>query len=117
MGFNPAAIMAEMAIGGAVGQNMVSMLNTAMPGANQQVQPTATTPPPIPISSYNVAVNGQATGPFDIYTLQQMAQQGQFGKNSLVWKAGMPQWVKAETVEELNALFENIMPPIPPDNE
>jgi membrane protease subunit (stomatin/prohibitin family) len=116
MGFNPAAIMAEMAVGGAIGQNIAGTMNNMMSGMNQSVQ-VGTVPPPIPTSAYNVAVNGQATGPFDIYTLQQMAQQGQFGKNSLVWKAGMSQWVKAETVDELNAMFGNIMPPIPTDSE
>jgi hypothetical protein len=90
-------------------------MNNMMSGMNQSVQ-VGTVPPPIPTSAYNVAVNGQATGPFDIYTLQQMAKQGQFLKNSLVWKVGMSEWAKAENVDELKDLFGNVMPPIPSDD-
>lgn len=113
-GFNPAAMMASVALGGAVGQNMANTMNGILSGANQQK--SATTPPPVPITAYNVAVNGQATGPFDLATLSQMAAVGQFTKDSLVWKAGMSDWVKAETVEELKNILNNVMPPIPPTN-
>lgn len=72
------------------------------------------TPPPIPVVCYNVAVNGQPTGPFDLDTLANMVNSGQLCPSSLVWKKGMAQWEKAETVEELKSLFEYAMPPIPP---
>ena len=72
------------------------------------------TPPPIPVVCYNVAVNGQPTGPFDLDTLANMANSGQLCPSSLVWKKGMAQWEKAETVEELKSLFEDAMPQIPP---
>lgn len=72
------------------------------------------TPPPIPVVCYNVAVNGQPTCPFDLDTLANMANSGQLCPSSLVWKKGMAQWEKAETVEELKSLFEDAMPPIPP---
>lgn len=86
-------------------------------GVNQPIQQQGATPPPVPTAMYNVAVNGQATGPYDINTLQQMAMSGQFTANSLVWKAGMPQWAKADTVEELQDVFANVMPPIPTSEE
>lgn len=112
MEFNPAAMMASMAVGGVVGQNIAGSMNNIMSGMNQSVQNNMT-PPPVPTVTYNVAVNGQATGPFDLVTLQQMAIAGQFSGNSLVWKAGMPAWVAAETVDELKEVLANIMPPIP----
>ena len=112
MGFNPAAMMASMAVGGVVGQNIAGSMNNIMSGMNQPVQNNMT-PPPVPTVTYNVAVNGQATGPFDLATLQQMAIAGQFTGSSLVWKAGMPAWVAAETVDELKAVLTNVMPPIP----
>lgn len=111
-GFNPAAMMAGMALGGAVGQNMAGMMNNMMSGMNQQTTPGAV-PPPVPVTAYHVAVNGQPTGPFDIATLTQMAIAGQLTKSSLVWKAGMSEWAKAETVEELKEVLTNVMPPIP----
>lgn len=112
MGFNPAAMMASMAVGGVVGQNIAGAMGTAMSGINQPIQ-NGITPPPIPVVAYHIAVNGQAAGPFDIATLTQMANTGQLTADSLVWKNGMAQWAKAGTVDELKGLF-TAMPPIPP---
>ena len=112
-GFNPAAMMAGMAVGGAVGQNIAGTMNGMMSGAAMQNMPGAV-PPPIPVVAYHIAVNGQATGPFNLATLTQMATAGTFSKDSLVWKQGMAEWVKAETVQELQTAFLSNMPPIPP---
>jgi len=114
-GFNMAAMMASMAVGGAVGQNIAGAMNNMMGRINQQTA-TGAVPPPIPTVAFHVAVNGQATGPFDISVLAQMATSGQLTAESLVWKSGMAQWAKAGTVDELKNLF-SIMPPIPPTNE
>ena len=110
-GFNMAAMMASMAVGGAVGQNIAGAMNNMMGGINQQTVP-GTVPPPIPTVAYHVAINGQAAGPFDISVLAQMATSGQLTADSLVWKNGMAQWVKAGTVDELQGIFITI-PPIP----
>ena len=110
-GMNPAAMMTGMAMGGAIGQNMTNMMGNMMGGL--QNGGSAMTPPPITPSVYNVAVNGQSTGPFDIQTLSQMASSGSLTKDSLVWKTGMQNWVAAGTVQELNTVF-NSVPPIPP---
>ena len=110
-GFNMAAMMASMAVGGAVGQNIAGAMNNMMGGINQQTA-TGAVPPPIPTVSFHVAVNGQATGPFDVSVLAQMATAGQLTAESLVWKSGMAQWAKAGTVDELKNLFST-MPPIP----
>lgn len=112
-GFNMTAMMASMAVGGAVGQNIAGAMNNMMGGINQQTTP-GDVPPPIPTVAYHVAVNGQATGPFDISVLAQMIVAGQLTADSLVWKNGMVQWAKAGTVDELKNLFSNVMPPIPP---
>lgn len=111
-GFNMAAMMASMAVGGAAGQNIAGTMNNMMGGINQQTTPGAV-PPPIPTVAYHVAVNGQAIGPFDISVLAQMAAVGQLTADSLVWKNGMAQWAKAGTVDELKNLLANGMPPIP----
>ncbi len=111
MGFNPAAMMASIAVGGVVGQNIAGAMGTAMSGMNQPVQ-NFVTPPPIPTVTYHLAVNGQATGPYYLNVLQQMATAGQFNADSLVWKNGMAEWVKAGDVDELKSMFV-VMPPIP----
>lgn len=112
-GFNMATVMASMALGGAVGQNIAGAMDKMMGGMGQAMQPDMTAPP-IPAVTYYVAVNGQATGPFDIPSLTQMAVNGQLTSDSLVWKNGMAQWMKAGIVDELKGLFTNVMPPIPP---
>lgn len=113
VGFNPAAMMAGMAVGGAVGQNISGTMNGMMSGATMPNAPSAV-PPPIPTVAYHIAVNGQAMGPFNLATLTQMAAAGTFTKDSLVWKQGMAEWVKANAVEELKGLLSNVMPPVPP---
>ena len=115
-GFNMAAMMASMAVGGAVGQNIAGAMNNMMGGINQQAV-LGSVPPPIPTAAYHVAVNGQAAGPYDIPVLIQMATAGQLTVDSLVWKNGMAQWAKAGTVDELKGLFTNAMPPIPPTKD
>ena len=110
-GFNPAAMMAGMAVGGAVGQNMAGMMNSMMGGINQQ--PThGSVPPPVSSAAYHVAVNGQATGPYDLAALKQMADAGQFTPDSLVWQSGMVSWEKAGAIDSLKVMF-NVTPPIP----
>ena len=110
MGFNPAAMMASMAVGGVVGQNIAGVMGNAMSGMNQAGQP-GMTPPPIPVVAYHVAVNGQATGPYNLQVLQQMIMTGQVTADSLVWKTGMANWVKAGETDDLKGLFA---PPVPP---
>lgn len=111
MGFNMAAMMANMAIGGVVGKNIGDTMATAMNGMNSTA--SGAVPPPIPTVAYHVAVNGQAAGPFETSVLAQMASAGQLTADSLVWKSGMAQWAKAGAVDELKHLFENTIPPIP----
>lgn len=110
MGFNPAAMMASMAVGGVVGQNIAGVMGNAMSGMNQAGQP-GMTPPPIPVVAYHVAVNGQATGPYNLQVLQQMIMSGQVTADSLVWKTGMANWVKAGETDDLKGMFA---PPVPP---
>ncbi len=110
-GFNMAAMMASMAVGGAVGQNIAGAMNNMMGGITQPTQ-AGVTPPPVPVVAYHVAVNGQAAGPYDVATLAQMANAGQLTADSLVWKNGMEQWSKAGTVDDLKSLFFT-MPTIP----
>ncbi len=112
MGFNPAAMMASMAVGGVVGQNIAGAMGNAMSGMHQATP--GAVPPPIPVTLYHVAVNGQATGPYDINTLAGMIASGQLTASTLVWKSGMAAWSRADTMDDLRGLFGAGMPPVPP---
>jgi len=95
--------------------NMNMMQNTAANSGMNQIlagQMQQQTPPPINNISYNVAINGQAAGPYDLETLRSMKANGQFTADSLVWKSGMADWAKAGTMADLKSLFEQA-PPIP----
>ena len=120
-GFDPAAMMAGLAIGGAVGQNIAGTMNGMMGGlqGSPAMQPAqAQTPPPIPNQEYYVASGSTPSGPFTLAVLSQMAATGSFSPNSLVWKQGMPEWRRAGDIAELSSAFGAgptmpSMPPIP----
>ena len=106
-GMNPAGMMTGIMMGGAMGSQMAGMMN----GMGQQMQNAMNTPPPMPNSAYYIAVNGQQSGPFNTAQLQQMAQNGEITRQTLVWKNGMPQWAEAGNVPELSSLFAAQTPP------
>ena len=110
-GWNPAGMAAGMAVGGAIGQNMAGMIGRMMSGMQQAA------PPPAPGSTlvYHVVVDGQAHGPFSEAALMTMAAEGHLSQGSLVWKPGMPDWVQACRVPELQKLFPPVPPPTPPE--
>ena len=112
-GMNPAGMMTGMMMGGAMGNQMAGMMNQMGNTMNPQATPNNQTPPPPPVMQYLLSVNGQQTGPFNMQQLQQMVMSGQLVNNTYVWKQGMPNWVEAGKVIELQSLF-NAMPPPPP---
>lgn len=111
-GFNMAAMMASVAVGGAVGQNIAGSMNNMMSGINQPIQ-SGVTPPPLNNAVYYIAVNGQAMGPFDMNTLSKMVVNKTLTEDSLIWKQGMDTWKKASLIDEICILFNNDIPPIP----
>ena len=105
VGFNPAAMMASMAVGGVVAKNLSATMNGAM-SANGGIA----TPPPIPKTTYHVAVNGQANGPYELSAICDMIAKGSVGKETLLWKTGAPSWEKASSLEELKPYFPPDIP-------
>ena len=63
------------------------------------------TPPPVPKEGYHIVINGKKKGPFSSEKLAEKKQTGELDKDTLVWKAGMEDWVRAEEVDELQPLF------------
>lgn len=101
-GLNPVGLMTGMAIGGAMGSQMGGMMNNIN-----------NTPPPPPVLTYHVALNGKQLGQFTIDQLKQSAQNGQFTQQHHVWKEGMAGWELASNVPELANLFASVPPPPP----
>jgi membrane protease subunit (stomatin/prohibitin family) len=116
-GMNPAGMMTGMMMGGAMGNQMAGMMNqmgNTMNPQNPQTPPNNQMPPPPPVTQYLLSVNGQQAGPFNMQQLQQMVMNGQLVNNTYVWKQGMPNWVEAGQVMELQSLFNSMPPPPPP---
>lgn len=109
-GMNPAGMMTGMAMGGVLGQQMGGMMNQM----GQNVQMGMQQPPAMPQSMYFVNINNQQAGPFSVQQLMQMAASGQITAQNYVWKQGMPQWVHAGQVTELQSIFAPAMPQMPP---
>lgn len=109
-GMNPAGMMTGMMMGGAMGNQMAGMMNQMGQNMNQ----AQNAPPPPPQTMYNVSINGQSSGPYNMQQMQQMAQNGQLTQNMHVWKQGMAGWDLAGNVQEVAALFGAPPPPPPP---
>ena len=102
-------------MGMGMGFAMANQMGQAMaPGALGQAGPA--TPPPLPqqAAAFFAAINNQQAGPFDMTALQQKAQAGEITRETLVWKQGMANWTPAGDVAELQPLFANVPPPLPP---
>lgn len=112
-----AGIAAGMAIGGSVGRNIAGAMDNMMGNAPAGISGSPV-PPPIPRQDrFHVAINGAATGPFDLITLSSMVASKSLTPESLVWQESMTTWMPAKTVPAIAALFNNgpTPPPIPVD--
>lgn len=110
IGFNPAAMMAGMAMGGVVGKTMADNLESIMTDVSTPIK--SVTPPPITEASFFVVIEGKANGPFTKSVLNQMLSSNQITEDTYVWKQGVKEWQKAKDIQELQFLFD-VMPPIP----
>ena len=69
-------------------------------------------PPPLPNAQYFLAINGQQQGPYDLNAVTAFIQNHNIAKDTLVWKSGMPNWDKMESLPEF-AHFFLCPPPLP----
>jgi membrane protease subunit (stomatin/prohibitin family) len=108
---NPSGL-AGTGVGIGMGVGLGQQVAQAM-GQSMQ-SPGMTAPPPLPqAASYFVGLDGKQAGPFDLPTLQTMANSGQLKRETLVWRQGMASWSKAGDVGELGSLFASAPPPLP----
>ncbi len=102
-----------LAMAGQMAGQMMNPQAGQFHGGQQPPQQAAPTPPPMPQqTTYHVAVGGVQQGPFPVSQIQQMIQQGQLTRDTLVWTAGMPAWAAANSVQELSQLFGAVPPPL-----
>lgn len=122
---NPGGGLGEgigLGMGLAVGQRMAASFapgGVAPVGvasqAGTQASPTGAVPPPLPAQGqWYVGVGGQQQGPYDLAGLAAQVSGGTLTPATLVWRAGMAQWIQAQQVPELAQVFANTPPPLPP---
>lgn len=89
-----------------LGNQIGSVMNTS--------PTTAPTPPSIPQATmYHLVLNGAQAGPYDTNTIIDSVRNGKISADTLIWKQGMPNWLKISQLPEFSSLF-NCPPPIPP---
>jgi len=99
-------------LGMGMGFAMASQFSQQMSGGG-----AAQTPPPMPSQAqYYVGIDGNRSGPFDLAGLQTQIRNGRVTRDALVWKTGMADWVKAGAVAELQDMFAQEPPPLPPNS-
>jgi hypothetical protein len=72
------------------------------------------TPPPVPNQQmFHVILDGVQQGPIPISQIQQLIQSLKITPQTMVWSPGMPSWVAANSITELQLFFGAIPPPPP----
>jgi membrane protease subunit (stomatin/prohibitin family) len=100
-------------LGVGLGQRAAAAMSSAAPPPAAQAPPAG--PPPLPTATaWYIAVSGQQVGPLDAGGLQTNVASGQLTAATLVWKAGMGEWLPASAVPEIVQLLPQLPPPLPP---
>ena len=103
-----------MAMGAGLGAG-VGVGSTIGNMAGQMINTNPNTP--TTISNYFVFVNGQQLPNQTPQTIANMLQQGTINADTLVWKAGMANWLPISQVPELASLQnQQTPPPVPSQN-
>ena len=97
-------------MGMAVAAGVPSMVGRGT-GPMAEVTPSLQPPPPPP--SWHIVENGMTAGPFSAPQLVEAVASGRIVPETLVWVAGMPDWVPALEASQLAGLFSVEPPPVP----
>jgi membrane protease subunit (stomatin/prohibitin family) len=108
---NPGGGGAAEGMGLGVGMAMANQMARGMGGG---MAPGMGGPPPLPVSAWHVAVNGESQGPFSDQQVMQGIQAGQITRAMNVWSAALGNWTPAGQVPQLAGYFAPAVPPPPP---
>ncbi len=107
-------------IGMGMGFAMANQMGQMMGGAGgersaPQAMAAGGTPPALPgESAWFFARDGKQEGPVGFADMEQGVRLNQISRDTLVWRDGMAQWIKAGDVQELQGVLSKSPPPLPP---
>lgn len=78
-------------------------------GNNLNTNPS---PPPIQ-TQYFFVIDGKRSQPFHLDDISSLISKNLINQDTLTWKQGLSDWVKANAIAELINLFNELPPPIP----
>src|SRR5262249_5605976 len=105
---NPAGGLARAGVGLGMGMAMAGPPRGA---STARAPPAAGAPRPPPGAAWHLVGGGAAVGPLAPEALRHAVAEGRLRRDTLVWSAGMPDWVPAGEVPALAVLLGP--PPIP----
>ena len=106
--------MVGMGAGLGVGMGVGSSMSNI---ASQMINTNPVAPPPLPQEAqYHIYLNGQQLSGMTLQNITLFIRNGMMNSSTLVWKAGLPQWVCASQIPEIATLFNQQAPPLPPQN-
>ena len=109
--FNSIEKMMEFGMSMSVAQQMMQTMNHAMSQMQAPQFKTLNMPVPAP-KQYYALVNDIPQGPFTESELTNHIVAARVQKTTMVWMQGMPSWMPAEQVMDVNKLFGLVPPPI-----
>ena len=97
----------EFGLGMSMAQQMTEMMNQTMqsmqtPESSRPVQPKAV--------EWYIAVAGKASGPYTENEVKSLLLEKKINNETLVWRAGMPEWAKAENTPQILKLLIQLPP-------
>ncbi|MFN3936256.1 MAG: SPFH domain-containing protein [Gemmobacter sp.] len=109
-----AAATPNSGLGAGIGAGMGMVMGQQIAAGGAGPWGQAAPPPPPPAEAlWHIAEAGQTLGPYNRGMLAQMAQEGRFTRESLVWTPGQDGWKPAGSLAALAQIF-TIQPPPPP---
>ena len=104
----------EGALGATIGAGLGFGLGNQIGNSNiSHSNPNTPPPPPIENIQYHYIIDRVQMPPKSIQEIKALIETGKINRETLVWKPGLPEWVKANQLSELLNLFSHIPPPPP----
>jgi membrane protease subunit (stomatin/prohibitin family) len=98
-------------LGMAVASGVPSMVGRGQGPMSPAQAPMPPQAPPPP--SWHIAENGAQVGPFSAPQMVELVSAGRVRPETLVWVAGMADWMPASQLPQLAGLFGPVPPPVP----